>query len=89
MAKHWQTWRLRHWSARFLTRYQRWWLRQMRKHLQAKTPGQDTAVNRSSHCCRTGENTVVDTLIEVKAKAVISTSPHVEPKIVTDTLTRY
>ena len=48
--------------------------------------GQDTAVNRTSHCCRTGENTVVDTLIEVKAKAVISTSPHVEPKIVTDTL---
>ena len=31
-------------------------------------------MNKSSHCCRTGGNTVVDTLIAVKAKAVISTS---------------
>ena len=38
MAKHWETWRLRHWSARFLTRYQRWWLRQIPKHLAVCRP---------------------------------------------------
>ena len=28
LVKHWGTWRLRHWSQCFLTRYQRWWPRQ-------------------------------------------------------------
>ena len=35
------------------------------------------------------KNTVVDTLIEVKAEAVMTTFPHVQAKIVSNTLTRY
>ena len=45
--------------------------------------------HRAKLLFRTGGNAVVDTLIEVKAEAVMSTFPHVQAKIVTNTLIRY
>ena len=40
-------------------------------------------------CQDCSKNIVVDTLIKIKAKAVMCSFPHVQAKIVTDTLTRY
>ena len=60
----------------------------MRKHLPVWTP-RHLAKQKLTLLQDCRKNTVVDTLIEVKAKAVISKSPHVELKIVTDKLTRY
>ena len=56
----------------------------MRKHLPVWRP-RHRAKQKLTLLQDCRKNTVVDTLIEVKAKAVISTFQHVPAKIVKDT----
>ena len=48
--------------------------------------GYGTALNRNSHCCSTGGNTVVDTLIAVKADLYVCTCAGQDCHQHTDTL---
>ena len=83
MAKHWATWRPRHWSKRFLTR------KTTANSLTCVKAGKSVKTEADT-LVRVEAYTVVDTLNEVEAKALVYTQPltisQVQTNSVADTL---